>query len=41
VSLFDAIVDQFADVIGRYSAGLGDELDIVENHVLHDEIDDE
>ena len=33
VSLFDAIVDQFADVIGRYSAGLGDELDIVENHV--------
>jgi zinc transporter len=41
VSLFDAIVDQFADVIGRYSAGLGDELDIVENHVLHDEIDDQ
>ena len=41
VSLFDAIVDQFADVISRYSAGLGDELDIVENHVLHDEIDDE
>ncbi len=41
VSLFDAIVDQFADVIGRYSASLGDELDIVENHVLHDEIDDE
>jgi zinc transporter len=41
VSLFDAIADQFADVIGRYSASLGDELDIVENHVLHDEIDDE
>ncbi|MEH2498725.1 Mg2+ and Co2+ transporter CorA [Bradyrhizobium sp. AZCC 1678] len=41
VSLFDAIVDQFADVIGRYSAGLGDELDIVEDHVLHDEIDEE
>lgn len=41
VSLFDAIADQFADVIGRYSAGLGDELDVVENHVLHDEIDDE
>ena len=41
VSLFDAIVDQFADVIGRYSAALGDELDIVENLVLHDEIDDE
>jgi zinc transporter len=41
ISLFDAIVDQFADVIGRYSAGLGDELDVVENHVLHDEIDDE
>lgn len=41
VSLFDAIVDQFADVIGRYSAALGDELDNVENHVLHDEIDDE
>jgi zinc transporter len=41
VSLFDAIVDQFADVIGRFSAGLGDELDVVENHVLHDEIDDQ
>jgi zinc transporter len=41
VSLFDAIADQFADVIGRFSAGLGDELDIVENHVLHDEIDDQ
>ncbi len=41
VSLFDAIVDQFADVIGRYSASLGDELDVVENHVLHDEIDEE
>jgi zinc transporter len=41
VSLFDAIADQFADVIGRYSATLGDELDVVENHVLHDEIDDE
>jgi zinc transporter len=41
VSLFDAIADQFADVIARYSASLGDELDIVENHVLHDEIDDE
>jgi zinc transporter len=41
VSLFDAIADQFADVIGRYSAGLGDELDTVENHVLHDEIDDQ
>jgi zinc transporter len=41
VSLFDAIVDQFADVIGRYSASLGDELDIVENHVLHDEVDEE
>lgn len=41
VSLFDAIADQFADVIGRYSAGLGDELDVVENHVLHDEIDDQ
>jgi len=41
VELFDAIVDQFADVIGRFSAGLGDELDTVENHVLHDEIDEQ
>ena len=41
VSLFDAIADQFADVISRYSASLGDELDTVENHVLHDEINDE
>jgi len=28
-------------VIGRYSASLGDELDVVENHVLHDEVDDQ
>lgn len=41
VSFLDGIADQFADVIGRFSAGLGDELDIVENHVLHDEVDDE
>lgn len=41
VSLFDAIVDQFADVIDRYSASLGEELDTVENHVLHDEIDEQ
>lgn len=41
VSFLDAICDQFADVIGRFSAGLGDELDIVENHVLHDEVEDE
>lgn len=41
VSFLDAIADQFADVIGRFSAGLGDELDIVENHVLHDEVEDE
>src|SRR5262249_46232013 len=41
VSLFDAIVDQFADVIGRFSAGLGDEPDIVENPVLSHAIDDQ
>lgn len=41
MSPFDAIVDRFVDVIGCYSTGLGDELDILENHVLHGEIDDE
>lgn len=41
VAFFDAIVDQFADAINRLSERLGDELDGVENRVLHDEIDDQ
>ncbi len=41
VSFFDAIIDQFADAIDRLSERLGDELDGVENKVLHDEIDGE
>lgn len=41
VVLFDAIADHFADVISRHATGLGDELDNVENHLLHDEVDDE
>lgn len=41
VSFFDAIIDQFADAIARLSERLGDELDGIENKVLHDEIDGE
>ena len=41
IAFFDAIVDQFADTISRLSERHGDELDVVENKVLHDEIDDQ
>jgi zinc transporter len=37
ISLLDAIVDQFADVIGHMAERLGGELDSVEDNVLHDE----
>lgn len=41
VAFFDALVDQFADAVNRLSERHGDQLDAVENKVLHDEIDDQ
>lgn len=41
VSFLDAVVDQFADAIGRMATRLGDELDSVEEHVMHEEPADE
>ena len=41
VSLLDALVDQFADAIARMADQLGDELDAVEDHVMHEEPADE
>jgi zinc transporter len=41
VSFLDAMVDRFADAITRLAERFGDELDGVENKVLHDEIDDQ
>jgi len=41
ISFLDAVVDQFADAIGRMAEKLGDELDHAEDHVMHDEPADE
>ena len=41
VSFLDAIVDQFADAIGRMAERLGNELDSVEDNVMHEEPADE
>src|SRR5262249_15018215 len=41
ISFLDAVVDQFADAIGRMGDKLGDELDHAEDHVMHDEPADE
>ncbi len=41
VSLLDAVVDQFADAIGRMAERLGDELDRVEENVMHEAPADE
>lgn len=41
ISFLDAVVDQFADAIGRLAEKLGDELDRAEDHVMHDEPADE
>jgi zinc transporter len=41
VSFLDAVIDQFADAIGRMAETLGAELDSVEDHVMHDEPVDE
>lgn len=37
VSFLDAIVDQFADAIARMAERLGNELDIIEDNVMHEE----
>jgi len=41
ISFLDAVVDQFADAVGRMTEKLGDELDHAEDHVMHDEPADE
>ena len=41
VSLLDAVIDQFADAIAHMADQLGDELDAVEDHVMHEEPADE
>ena len=41
VSFLDPVIDQFADAIGRMAEGLGDELDKVEESVMHEEPADE
>lgn len=41
VSFLDAVIDQFADTVGRMAEQLGDELDVIEDLLLKDEpIDD-
>jgi len=37
MSLLDAIVDQFADAVGHMAEQLGNELDSIEDNVVHDE----
>lgn len=41
ISFLDAVIDQFADAIGRMTETLGDELDRAEDHVMNDEPADE
>jgi zinc transporter len=41
ISFLDALIDQFADAIARMAETLGDELDRAEDHVMHEEPDDE
>lgn len=38
LSFIEGFVDHFADVIERFCATLGDQLDKIENQVLHDEV---
>jgi zinc transporter len=40
MSLLDAIVDQFADVVGHMAERLGAELDTIEDNLVHEEPDD-
>jgi zinc transporter len=37
ISFLDAVVDQFADAIGRMAEKIGDELDRAEDHVMRDD----
>ena len=37
VSFFDAVIDEFADAVGRLAEKLGKELDGIEENVMHDE----
>ena len=41
ISLLDGIIDHFTDAIARQGEHLGDDLDIVEEAVLHDDLGDE
>jgi len=41
MSFLDAVVDQFADAVGRMAETLGEELDRAEDHVMNQEPDDE
>lgn len=41
VSFLDAVIDQFADTVAHMADQLGDELDAVEDHVMHEEPADE
>ncbi len=41
VAFLDAVIDQFADAIGRLSETIGDHLDKIENRLLHEELGDE
>ena len=41
VSFLDAVIDQFADAVAQMAEQLGDELDAVEDHVMHEEPADE
>jgi zinc transporter len=41
ISFLDAVVDQFADAIAHMAERLGDELDLIEDSVMHEEPADE
>jgi zinc transporter len=41
IAFLDAVIDQFADAIGRLSETIGEQLDAIENHLLTDELGDE
>jgi zinc transporter len=41
IAFLDAVIDQFADAIGRLSETIGDQLDAVENRLLREELGDE